>query len=140
MAAITHPPVKMFGAITKRDDEKRLVFGWAYMAKRVGGDAVVDHSGDRVDNIDLLEQSAYEYVLMSREGDVMHTQKQVSVLVESMLFTPEKCEALGLAKDALPVGWWVGFKVLDDDAWEGVKSGKYAMFSIEGVGRYAEAA
>lgn len=132
--------VKLVGSIAKRDDDKRLVFGWAYMAKRAGGDAVVDHSGDRVDNIELLELSAYEYVLESREGDVMHTQKQTSVLVESMVFTPEKCEALGLAKDALPVGWWVGFKVLDKDAWEGVKSGKYAMFSIEGVGRYAEAA
>lgn len=140
MATKAQPMVKLVGSIAKRDDDKRLVFGWAYMAKRAGGDAVVDHSGDRVDNIELLELSAYEYVLMSREGDVMHTQKRASVLIESMVFTPEKCEALGLAKDALPVGWWVGFKVLDDDAWEGVKSGKYAMFSIEGVGRYAEAA
>ncbi len=135
--------IHLNGVISKRDDERRLVFGWAYMAKRAGGDAVVDHSGDRVDNIDLLEMSAYEYVLMSREGDVMHTQKRTSSLVESMLFTAEKWQALGFTKEEaadMPVGWWVGFKVHDDDAWEGVKSGKYAMFSIEGVGRYAEAA
>lgn len=143
MALPKQPAVKLFGSISKRDDERRLVFGWAYMAKRAGGDAVVDHSGDRVDNIDLLEMSAYEYVLQSREGDVMHTQKRTSALVESMLFTAEKWMALGFTKEEaedMPVGWWVGFKVFDDDAWEGVKSRKYAMFSIEGVGRYAEAA
>ncbi len=133
-------PLVLAGTILKRDEERRMVFGWAYMAKRADGSAVVDHSGDRVDNVASLEFSAYEYVLKSREGDVMHTRKTTSVLVESMVFTPEKCEALGLAKDALPVGWWVGFKILDEDAWEGVKSGKYAMFSIEGKGTYAEAA
>lgn len=132
--------VTISGQILKRDEERRMVFGWAYIAKRADGTAVVDHSGDRVDNTESLEFSAYEYVLKSREGDVMHTRKQTSVLVESMVFTPEKCEALGLAKDALPVGWWVGFKILDDEAWEGVKTGKYAMFSIEGKGTYAEAA
>lgn len=132
--------IKLNGTITKRDDAKRIVFGWAYVAKRAGGDVVVDHSGDRVDNIESLELSAYDYVLKSREGDVMHTRERTSTLIESMMFTPEKCEALGLAKDALPVGWWVGFKILDDDAWEGVESGKYTMFSIEGVGQHAEAA
>jgi len=128
------------GVIKKVDEERRMVFGYAYVAKRADGSAVVDHSGDRVDNVDSLEFAAYDYVLKSREGDVMHTRKQTSVLIESMVFTPEKCEALGLAKDAMPMGWWVGFKILDDEAWEGVKTGKYAMFSIEGKGTYAEAA
>lgn len=129
------------GKFTKRDDERRIVMGWAYMAKRAGGDAVVDHSGDRVDNVESLEFSAYDYVITSREGDVMHKGEQTSVLVESMVFTAEKWEALGFTKAAeLPVGWWVGFKILDDEAWEGVKSGKYEMFSIEGAGTYAEAA
>ena len=40
---------------------------------------------------------------------------------------------MGLAKDALPLGWWVGFRVDDDAAWEGVKKGEYKMFSIQGV-------
>ena len=112
--------IHLKGEITKRDEEQRIVFGWAYVAKRAGGEAVVDHSGDRVDNVGSLELSAYDYVLKSREGDVMHTRQKTSVLIESMMFTPEKCEALGLEKDALPVGWWVVFKILDDEAWEGV--------------------
>lgn len=34
----------------------------------------------------------------------------------------------------LPIGWWVGFKVLDDDVWKGVTDGRYKMFSIRGSG------
>lgn len=37
--------------------------------------------------------------------------------------------------DPLPHGWWVGFKVLDDEVWKGVKTGKYSMFSIRGSGQ-----
>ena len=29
-------------------------------------------------------------------------------------------------------GWWIGFKVTDDDVWAKVKDGTYPMFSIEG--------
>lgn len=33
----------------------------------------------------------------------------------------------------MPVGWWIGFRVTDDDVWEKVKSGEYSMFSIGGT-------
>jgi hypothetical protein len=33
---------------------------------------------------------------------------------------------------ALPIAWWVGFKIEDDETWERVKNGTYQMFSIEG--------
>jgi hypothetical protein len=39
---------------------------------------------------------------------------------------------MGIPDSTLPVGWWIGFKVLDQDVWEKVKSGEYPMFSIEG--------
>lgn len=41
-----------------------------------------------------------------------------------------------IVKDAapLPHGWWIGFKVLDDEVWKGVKDGRYTMFSIRGSG------
>ena len=57
---------------------------------------------------------------------------EVAVLVESMVFTQGKMETLGLAKGALPQGWWVGFRVMDDGVWRKVKDGTYRMFSIEG--------
>lgn len=36
--------------------------------------------------------------------------------------------------DPLPHGWWVGFKVMDETVWKGVKDGTYSMFSIRGSG------
>jgi len=52
--------------------------------------------------------------------------------VESCVFTEEKQKAMGLLPGALPVGWWIGFHVDDDEAWEKIKNGTYKMFSIEG--------
>ena len=39
---------------------------------------------------------------------------------------------MGIPEGTVPVGWWIGFKITDDDAWNRVKSGHYKMFSIEG--------
>ena len=49
--------------------------------------------------------------------------------------TPEKLEKMGLADDALPHGWWVGFKVNDDAQWERVKKSERTGFSIHGSGK-----
>jgi hypothetical protein len=64
----------------------------------------------------------------------MHVRKGVSTLIESFVSTPEKWEAMGIPEGVLPTGWWVGFKVKDDEVWKGVKSGKYKMFSVHGSG------
>ena len=53
-------------------------------------------------------------------------------LVESCVFTAEKQKAMGIPEGTLPIGWWIGFKIEDDAAWEKVKNGTYRMFSIEG--------
>lgn len=63
----------------------------------------------------------------------MHERGGCAVLIESMVFTPEKCAALGISEGTLPVGWFIGFKVTDEDVWKKVKSGEYPMFSIEGT-------
>lgn len=47
-------------------------------------------------------------------------------------------DCLGIPEGTLPVGWWIGFKVLDEDVWEKVKSGEYPMFSIEGEAERVE--
>jgi hypothetical protein len=47
---------------------------------------------------------------------------------------------MGLAEDALPHGWWVGFKVNDDVQWDMVKTGERAGFSIHGSGKRKEVA
>jgi hypothetical protein len=67
-----------------------------------------------------------------REGGEMHERGGVATLVESVMFTKEKMALMGIPEGTVPEGWWIGFKVYDDDVWEKVKSGEYPMFSIEG--------
>lgn len=40
--------------------------------------------------------------------------------------------------ETLEKGWWIGFFVTDETVWEKVKSGEYAMFSIEGRAQRVE--
>lgn len=118
--------------VAKIDLDRRLVFGWANVCMTKSGMPVTDSHREQIDTEDL-ETAAYEFVLSFRAMNAEHTEPVLGSLVESMMFTPEKCVALGLAPDALDSGWWVGFYVEDDAAWDKVKKNEYAMFSIEGM-------
>ena len=122
--------------IHKTDDDKRLVFGWANVAIRVDGEQIQDLQDDLVD-IDNLEAVAYEYVLTYRDCGEEHISslRFKGRLVESCVFTLEKMQAMGIPEGIVPQGWWIGFFIDDDEAWEKIKSGEYRMFSIEGTGR-----
>jgi hypothetical protein len=128
------------GTISKVDADKRQVFGWASVSA-MGGRPVLDLQGDIVP-IEETEKAAYRYVLESRKGGDMHARvakaydspKHTSDLIESFVVTPEKLSKMGLAPDALPIGWWVGFHVNDDAQWAMVKSGERTGFSIHGTG------
>lgn len=76
--------------------------------------------------------------LLYREGGEMHERGGAAVLVESVVFTEEKMQAMGIPAGTLPIGWWIGFKVTDEDVWEKVKDGTYPMFSIEGEAERVE--
>lgn len=117
--------------IQKADDDRHLAFGWANVAITEGGQQIEDYHEDLIDP-DELEQAAYQFVELYREGGEMHERGGCAVLIESMVFTTEKQRALGIPDGTLPVGWWIGFKVTDEDVWEKVKDGTYPMFSIEG--------
>ena len=123
------------GEVVKFDTEQQLVFGWAYVAMNKEGKVVYDKSGDFVDEESMaeLEKSAYDFVLKTRVGDEMHDFGNHSTLVESMIFTPDKIEKLGLTGN-IPVGWWVGFHVDNPDLWSRYQSGERVAFSIGGVG------
>lgn len=118
--------------VRKADDEQQLVFGWANVAKLTDGTVVVDAHGDYIE-VEDLEAAAYEHVLKFRATGEQHRGDVKGQLVESLMVTEEKLEAMGLAKDALPQGWWVGYRIDDDDLWESVKKGKYRSFSIQGI-------
>ena len=120
-------------SIYKTDDDKRLVFGWASVSITVDGEQLEDRQKDIIDPEDL-EEAAYEYVLNFRDTGEEHisTMRKKGKLVESCVFTAEKQKAIGIPEGILPIGWWIGFKIEDDAAWERVKNGTYRMFSIEG--------
>ena len=123
--------------IAKSDDDKMLAFGWANGSIRTDGEVIEDWQEDIVEP-EELEQAAYRFVELYREGGEMHERGGAAVLVESVVFTEEKMEAIGIPPGTLPVGWWIGFKVLDASVWEKVKEGTYSMFSIEGEAERVE--
>jgi hypothetical protein len=98
------------GKVAKLDTTKHLVFGWAYVSKTRDGEQVIDHSGEFMDP-EVLEDAVYKYVLESRDANDMHDGPVTGKLIESFVVTPDKLEAMGLEKNALPLGAWVGFKL-----------------------------
>lgn len=124
-------------AIAKSDDAQRLAFGWASVASDAVGKSIVDFHGDEI-SIQELEKAAYNFVELYREGGEMHERGDCAVLVESIVFTKAKQQALGIPEGVLPEGWWIGFHVTDEAVWKRVKDGTYSMFSIEGKAKRVE--
>lgn len=118
----------------KTDEDRQLVFGWLSVSQDKDGNTIIDKQGDIIEP-EELENAAYEFNLYARKAGDMHQRTEgIGELVESMVFTVEKQEALGIPEGILPVGWWVGFKLRDEDTWQAVKSGQYTAFSIGGRG------
>lgn len=121
--------------IAKIDEERNLVFGWAYVSVNKSGEQVVDHSGDIIEDPQELEDAAYQFNLDFRDSGEMHKGDQVvGKLVESFVATPDKLEKMGAPKDSLPTGWWTGFYIEDDAVFQKIKKGQYKSFSIQGKG------
>lgn len=116
--------------IKKINEDERLVFGWFSVVEK-GGKLIKDGEGDHIEP-EQLEKAAYNYVLDARIAGDSHVRKGVGQLVESIVFTKEKQEALGI--DLGCVGWWGGFHIDDDSVWDKIKKGEYPMFSIGGTG------
>jgi hypothetical protein len=143
MAKSAEGPVNLLwrGEISKVDTARRQVFGWLSVAE-IDGQTVTDLQEDRV-KIDEVEKAAYTYVTESRVGGDMHERvakyadapRHTMDLIESFVVTPEKLEAMGLPPDALPLGWWGGFQVNDEQQWQDFKSGRRTGFSVHGTGR-----
>lgn len=131
------------GEVSKVDEDKRQVFGWASVVE-VDGQPVIDKQGDYLAPDDM-ENAAYDFVLKSRIGGDQHRRIEkadggphhVSDMIESFVLTPEKADAMGIGP-VNKTAWWVGFKVHDDEAWDMVKKGERTGFSIHGMGRRVE--
>lgn len=117
--------------INKSQIDKRLAFGWASIVLDEQGNVVIDHDDDVIP-VSELEKAAYTYVRKSRVAGENHVRKGVGQLVESVVLTKEKREAMGIPEG--PVGWWVGFFITDDKVWKSIKDGELSEFSIGGRG------
>lgn len=118
------------GSFSKVDSDKRVAYGWAYVSK-VNGEDVVDHSGD-VWDINEVRKTAHEFLLECRVGGEGHVTKGGAELVESIVFTKELQDSIGINLDK--EGWFVGFRITDEELLQKVQNGTYSMFSIGGTG------
>lgn len=117
--------------IAKSADDQQLVFGWANIAIDANGNYPIDWDGDITAPSDL-EKAAYDFVLKYRATGENHEGEVKGDLVESIMFTKEKQQALGLPEGIVPEGWWVGFHVPDPEVFAKIKTGEYEMFSVQG--------
>jgi hypothetical protein len=117
--------------VAKIDKPQQLIFGWASVVEK-SGQLIVDKQNDVILPEDL-EKAAYNFVLYARKHGDMHDNVGTGRMVESMVFTKEKQDILGI--DLGKVGWWTGFKVDDPVTWAAHERGDLTEFSIGGRGR-----
>ncbi len=117
--------------VNKIDDDQHLVFGWASVLVNEDGTELVDQQGDVIE-IEELEGAVYDFVMSFYAVAGVNHYRPCGQLVESIVFTKKKIEMLGLNEANVPLGWWVGFKIWDNEVWADIKAGKLKMFSIGG--------
>jgi hypothetical protein len=113
------------------NDDQHLVFGWANVSIDADGDIPLDWQGD-ITSPQVLEKAAYKFVLKNKGTGEMHKGESVGYLIESVMMTKQKMEAMGIPEGVVPEGWWTGFYVPDDEVVAKIKDGTYKMFSIQG--------
>lgn len=126
--------------VTKIDPENRMVFGF-FNVNKVGDELVTDLQEDQIET-EELEKAAYDFVLNARIAGEGHLRKGVGDLVESMMFTYDKQEAIlksladmgieGAQFDLGIEGWWGGFRITDESVLKKIEKGDYPMFSVGG--------
>ncbi len=122
--------------VKEADADQQLIFGWASIVMK-GDLLVIDKQGDMI-LPEELERAAYDFMTDGGTHGHMHADIGTGRPIESMVFTKEKQEALGIViKDADSgeqiVGWWTGFKVDDPKVWARHKAGELPEFSIGGA-------
>lgn len=120
--------LKVDHKVTKVNKVERKVWGWFSVAS-INGQPVVDVEGDMID-IATLQKAAHAYLAKSRKADEMHDENPVGELVDSIVLTKDVQAALGI--DLGMEGWFGGYHVTNDAAWEKVEKGIYRGFSIGG--------
>ncbi len=118
--------------IAKAKDDEQLVSGWANVSINADGSIPLDWQDDVIAP-EVLEKAALNFMLNYRGSGEMHEGEAVGTVVESIVFTKEKQEAIGIPEGAVPQGWFITVKVHDPEVFAKVKDGTYKMFSIQGT-------
>jgi hypothetical protein len=111
------------------EEEERIAWGWATVAKKNGED-VVDSHGEKI-TMKAVKQMVHGLITGSRAGNFEHVGPAHHEIVEAMVFCAERQKALGI--DLGMEGALIAMRIPDDNHWELVKSGDW-MFSIEARG------
>lgn len=120
--------------VYKARDEEQLVSGWANVALDKNGEAPLDWQDDVIAP-ETLEKAAINFMLDYRDSGEMHKGKSKGTVVESIVFTKEKQQAIGIPEGTVPEGWFITVKVHDPEVFAKVKDGTYRMFSIQGTAK-----
>lgn len=124
-------------AKSKTSDDKQLVSGWASVSVNADGSLPLDWEDDTIPP-SVLEKAAMDFMMDYRDSGVAHDGGSVGTVVESMVFTKEKQEAIGIPEGTVPEGWFITVKINDKDVYAKVKDGTYKMFSIQGLCKRVE--
>lgn len=127
---------KIEAKIAKVDEELGLVFGWAIVCK-IGGEDYYDlnidrHTGEKVpEHIPekAMVKAAADFMLHSRNGNVMHTEKNSGTYVFAFPMTTDIAKAMGI--ETIKTGLMVAYKP-EPDVLAKYKDGTFTGFSIEG--------
>lgn len=117
--------------IYKSREDQCLVSGWANVSVNADGSIPLDWQDDIIAP-ETLEKAAIGFMLDYRGSGVMHKGNSVGTVVESIVFTKEKQEAIGIPEGTVPQGWFITVKLHDSEVFAKVKDGTYKMFSIQG--------
>lgn len=124
-------------AKAKSSDDKQLVSGWASVSVNADGSLPLDWDDDTIPP-SVLEKAAMDFMMDYRDSGVAHEGSSVGTVVESIVFTKEKQEAIGIPEGIIPEGWFITVKINDKDVYAKVKDGTYKMFSIQGLCKRVE--
>lgn len=117
--------------ITKAKEDECLVSGWANVAVNADGSIPLDWQDDII-RPEVLERAAINFMMDYRGSGVMHQGSEQGIVVESIVFTKQKQQILGIPEGCVPEGWFITVKVTNPDVFQAVKDGTYRMFSIQG--------
>lgn len=130
-------------AVLKADTKTGMVYGWASVSAKSDGSPLIDRDGDTIPT-DVLESAMHGFMQDYRQGGVMHEGEAEGTIVESLVVTAEKLEAMGVPADvakSIPEGAFIGLQLdPQSETFRKVAAGELGMFSIYGKALIQETA